>query len=156
MARLSQCIWVYSTPADLHSPQTLPCLWPYTENHHQTWNSCWWPVTWMEKELSQAVSVVLFIMGMNLLINAAQRETKRPKTESGIYLPSSRGFMDDLNLTTTTHVQARWMLTALTDVASRGRMKFKAVKSRSLINTSRRDRPRNDSSSLYRMKISHL
>ena len=40
--------------------------------------------------------------------------------------------MDDLNLTTTTHVQARWMLTALTDVASRGRMKLKAVKSRSL------------------------
>ncbi|XP_052217978.1 uncharacterized protein LOC127835582 [Dreissena polymorpha] len=79
------------------------------------------------------VSVVLFIMGMNLLINAAQRETRGPKTESGIYLPSSRGFMDDLTLTTTTHVQARWMLTALTDVASWGRMKFKAAKSRSLV-----------------------
>ncbi|XP_052223957.1 uncharacterized protein LOC127839609 [Dreissena polymorpha] len=79
------------------------------------------------------VSVVLFIMGMNLLINAAQRETRGPKTESGIYLPSSRGFMDDLTMTTTTHVQARWMLTALTDVASWGRMKFKAAKSRSLV-----------------------
>ena len=40
-----------STPADLHSPQTLPCLWPYTctETHHQLpeWNQapgyCWWP-----------------------------------------------------------------------------------------------------------------
>ena len=41
--------------------------------------------------------------------------------------------MDDLTLTTTTHVRARWMLTALTDVASWGRMKFKAVKSRSLV-----------------------
>ena len=40
--------------------------------------------------------------------------------------------MDDLNLTTTAHVQARWMLTDLTDVASRGRIKFKAVKSLSL------------------------
>ncbi|XP_052224708.1 uncharacterized protein LOC127840340 [Dreissena polymorpha] len=79
------------------------------------------------------VSVVLFIMGMNLLINAAQRETRGPKTESGIYLPCSRGFMEDLTLTTTTHVQARWMLTALTDVASWGRMKFKAAKSRSLV-----------------------
>ena len=79
------------------------------------------------------VSVVLFVMGMNLLINAAIRETRGPKTESGIYLPSSRGFMDDLTLTTPTHVQARWMLTALTDVASWARMKFKAVKSRSLI-----------------------
>ncbi|XP_052218148.1 uncharacterized protein LOC127835750 [Dreissena polymorpha] len=65
--------------------------------------------------IGYTVSVVLFIMRMNLLINAAQRETRGPKTESGIYLPSSRGFMDDLTLTTTTHVQARWMLTALTD-----------------------------------------
>ena len=72
-------------------------------------------------------------MGMNLLINAAVRETRGPKTESGIFLPSSRGFMDDLTLTTTTHVQARWMLTALTEVATWARMKFKAVKSRSLI-----------------------
>jgi len=79
------------------------------------------------------VSVVLFIMGMNLMINAALRETRGPKTESGIHLPSSRGFMDDLTLTSTTHVQARWMLTALTDVASLARMKFKAAKSRSLI-----------------------
>ncbi|XP_052280752.1 uncharacterized protein LOC127878274 [Dreissena polymorpha] len=79
------------------------------------------------------VSMVLFILGMNLLINAAQRETRGPKTESGIYVPSSRGFLDDLTLTTTTHVQARWMLTSLTDVASWGRMKFKASKSRSLV-----------------------
>ena len=79
------------------------------------------------------VSVVLYIMGMNLLINAARREMRGPKTESGIYFPSSRGFMDDLTLTTATHVQARWMLAALTDIASWGRMKFKAVKSRSLV-----------------------
>jgi len=67
------------------------------------------------------------------MINAALRETRGPKTVSGIYIPSSRGFMDDLTLTTTTHVQARWMLTALTDVASWARMKFKASKSRTLI-----------------------
>jgi hypothetical protein len=79
------------------------------------------------------VSVVLFVMGMNLLINAASRETRGPKTESGIYLPSSRGSMNDLTLTSVTHVQARWMLNALTDVATWARMKFKATKSRSLI-----------------------
>ena len=72
-------------------------------------------------------------MGMNLPINAARLETRGPKTDSGIYLPSSRGFMKDLTLTTTTHVHARWMLTALTDVASWGQTKFKAVKSRSLV-----------------------
>ncbi|XP_052268407.1 uncharacterized protein LOC127869787 [Dreissena polymorpha] len=79
------------------------------------------------------VSVVLFIMVMNLLINTAQRETRGLKTKSGIYLTSSRGFMDDLTMSTTTHVQVRRMLTALTDVASWGRMKFKAVKSRALV-----------------------
>ena len=36
-------------------------------------------------------------------------------------------------LDTTTHVQARWMLNALTDVASWAWMKFKAIKSRSLV-----------------------
>ena len=36
-------------------------------------------------------------------------------------------------LTTITHAQARWMLTALTDVASWGRIKFKAAKSRFLV-----------------------
>ncbi|KAH3752212.1 hypothetical protein DPMN_186825 [Dreissena polymorpha] len=57
-------------------------------------------------------------MGMNHLINAAKSETRGANTESRIHLPSSRGFIDDLTLSTTTHVQARWMLTALTDVAS--------------------------------------
>ncbi|KAH3887530.1 hypothetical protein DPMN_011547 [Dreissena polymorpha] len=47
----------------------------------------------------------------------AQRETRGQKTESGIYIPSIRGFMDDLTLSTSTHVKARWMLKALTDVA---------------------------------------
>ena len=78
------------------------------------------------------VSVVLFMMGTNLMINAALREARGPKTESGMHLPFTQGFMDNLTLTTTTHVQARWMLTALTDVTSWARMKVKAAKSRSL------------------------
>jgi len=82
-------------------------------------------------DIGCTVFMVLFIMGMNLMINAALRETRGPKTESVIHLPSSRGFIDDLTLTTTTHAQA--MLTVLTDVASWARMKFKATKSRTLI-----------------------
>jgi len=57
------------------------------------------------------ISVILFVMGMNLLINATKRETRGPKTAPGIHLPSNRGFMDDLTVTTTTHVQAHWVLT---------------------------------------------
>ena len=55
-------------------------------------------------------------------MNAVQREMRGPKTESGIYLPSNRGYMVHLTLVKTTHVQARWVLTALTDVASWRRM----------------------------------
>ncbi|XP_052271350.1 uncharacterized protein LOC127872054 [Dreissena polymorpha] len=79
------------------------------------------------------ISVVLFVMGMNLIINAAKRETKGPKTTSGIYLPSNRGFMDDLTVTTATHVQARWVLRALNETVTWARMKFKPKKSRSLV-----------------------
>mgnify|MGYP000032405906 FL=1 len=73
------------------------------------------------------VSVVLLIMGMNLLINSTKRETRGPKTQSGIYLPSSRGFLDDLTLTTSCHIQARWILTLW------ARMKYKSAKSISLV-----------------------
>ena len=79
------------------------------------------------------ISVVLFVMGMNLIIKAAKRETRGPQTASGVYLPSNRGFMDDLTVTTKTHVQARWVLTALGETATWARMKFKQNKSRSLV-----------------------
>jgi len=71
------------------------------------------------------ISVVLFVIGMNLIINAAKRETRGPKAAFGIHLPSNRGFMDDLTISTTTHVQARWVLTALDDTVNWARMKFK-------------------------------
>ena len=79
------------------------------------------------------ISVVLFVMGMNLVINAAKRETRRPKTASGIHLPCNRGFVDDLTISTTTHVQARWVITALNDAVNCARMKFRTNKSRSLV-----------------------
>ena len=79
------------------------------------------------------ISVVLFVMGMNLVINAAKRETRRPKTASGIHLPCNRGFVDDLTISTTTHVQARWVITALYDTVNWARMKFKPNKFRSLV-----------------------
>ncbi|XP_060080104.1 uncharacterized protein LOC132559494 [Ylistrum balloti] len=72
-------------------------------------------------------------MGMNLIIKAAGRETRGPRTESGIYQPSNRGCMDDLTVTTTTHVQARWVLSVLEEVVSWARMTFKARKSRCMI-----------------------
>ena len=73
------------------------------------------------------------IMGMNLLNKAASRETRGPKTDSGERLTPNRVFIDDLTITTQTHIQARWVLSALEDTATWARMKFKPDKSRSLI-----------------------
>ena len=42
--------------------------------------------------------------------------------------------MDDLTISTTTHVQARWVITALDDTVNWARLKFKPNKSRSLVN----------------------
>jgi len=77
-------------------------------------------------------SVVLFVMGMNLIINPANKETRGPKTSTGLHLPTNKGFMDDLTVTTQTHIQARLVLNALEEVATWVRMKFKPKKSRRL------------------------
>ena len=79
------------------------------------------------------ISPILFVMGMNLLITAAGKESTGPLMESGTRQPPIRGFMDDLTITTSTHVQARWILKALDDMATWARMKFKPRKSRSMV-----------------------
>ena len=79
------------------------------------------------------ISPILFVMSMNLIIKAAERETRGPKMQSGIYIPANRGFMDDLTVTTTTHIQARWVLRALEDTVTWARMEFKPKKSRCMI-----------------------
>ena len=82
----------------------------------------------LEKEIVTGctISVVLFVMGMNLIINAAKRVTRGPK----IHLPSNRGFKDALTISTTTRVQAGWLLTALDDMVNWVSMKFKPNKCR--------------------------
>ncbi|XP_026059304.1 uncharacterized protein LOC113043970 [Carassius auratus] len=79
------------------------------------------------------ISPILFVMGMNLLITAAEKEYRGPSMESGIRQPPIRVFMDDLTITTSTHVQARWILKALEDGVTWARMKFKTRKSRSML-----------------------
>ena len=57
-------------------------------------------------------------MVMNLLIEAGRREARGPKTKEDFSQPTSRGYMDDLTITTTTHVQARWVLGAMEETAT--------------------------------------
>ena len=77
------------------------------------------------------ISVVLFMMAMNLLIEAGRRETRGPKTKKDIRQPP--GYMDDLTITTITHVRARWVLGAMEETAIWTRMKFEPSKSRCLV-----------------------
>ena len=70
---------------------------------------------------------------MNLIIKVADRETRGPLTKSVVRLPPNRGFMDDLTVTTQTHVQAGWILKALEDTTSWEKMKFKFRISRYLV-----------------------
>lgn len=80
------------------------------------------------------ISHILFVMGVNLLITAVEKEAQGPKTESGIQQPPIRGYMDDdLTVTTTTHVEARWVLTVLDHMATWARMKFKLKKFRNMV-----------------------
>ncbi|XP_060603812.1 uncharacterized protein LOC132756698 [Ruditapes philippinarum] len=79
------------------------------------------------------ISVILFVMGMNMIIRAAERESRGPQTNAGIRLPSNRGFMDDMTITTETHIHARWILHALDETVSWARMLFKPRKSRCLV-----------------------
>jgi len=79
------------------------------------------------------VSVILFVLGMNLILKAAEQETRGPKTTSGIRMPPTRGFMDNITITTQSHIQARWILGVLEETASWARMKFKPIKSRYLV-----------------------
>lgn len=72
-------------------------------------------------------------MGINLLITAVTKESRGPMMRSGIGQPPLRCFMDDLTITAGTHVQARWILKALDDVATWARMKFKPKKSRCMV-----------------------
>jgi len=76
------------------------------------------------------ISVILFVSGMNLMLKAAEQETRGPKTASGIRMPANRGFMDDITISTKSHIQARWILSALDETVTWARMKFKARKSR--------------------------
>ena len=72
-------------------------------------------------------------MGMNLLNKAANTETRGQETNTNKSIPPNRAFINDLTLTTETHMQARWMLSVLEETANWARMIFKPNKSRSLI-----------------------
>ena len=109
----------------------------YLEGIHLRFSVEDYETSWLKLEkgivTGCTISVVLFVMAMYLIREGGKRETKGPLSSSNIRQPSSRGFMDDLTITTTTHIQARWILTALEELTSWARMKFKPAKSRYMV-----------------------
>lgn len=79
------------------------------------------------------ISPILFIMGMNLIISAVSTKLRGPKTAAGCQQPVIKAFMDDLTVTTPTHVQSRWVLAELDHMAAWTKMVFKPKKSRNLV-----------------------
>jgi len=79
------------------------------------------------------ISVILFVAAMNLLIEPSTRQSRGPKTRSGVRQPPIRAFMDDLTLSTESVLGARHMLRSLDRAATWARMRFKAKKCRKLV-----------------------
>ena len=79
------------------------------------------------------LSVVLFTLTMTWLVVSAKRETKGPKSISGQQQENSRLFMDDLNTTTETVVQTRYLLRKLQIIFDWAGLDFKLEKCRALV-----------------------
>ena len=70
---------------------------------------------------------------MNMLIKAAEVECRGPTTRSGQRQPPIRAYMDDMTITTTSVIGARWLLRGIENLISWARMSFNVRKLRSLV-----------------------
>ena len=78
------------------------------------------------------VSVILFVMAINLIIKIAEKEDRGPVSRSGIRQPIIRAFMD-MTVMTTRGMSAHWIIRKLDKTIEWARMKFKPRKSRSVV-----------------------
>ena len=78
------------------------------------------------------VSVVLFVMAMNIIISASESECRGPLTNAGERHSPCKAFMDDITVMTPSVVGTRWVLGGLERMVNWARMRFKPQKSRSL------------------------
>ena len=79
------------------------------------------------------ISSTLFTLAMNLLIKTAELECKGPVTRSGERQTPIRAYMDDMTITTTSTIGARWVLKGIGKLVTWARMSFNALKSWSLV-----------------------
>ena len=89
----------------------------------------------LEKEITIGctISAILLALAMNMLIKAAEVECRGPTTRSSLRHQPIRAYMDDMTITTTSVLEARWLLKGSEKLITRARMSFNATKSRSLV-----------------------
>jgi hypothetical protein len=80
-----------------------------------------------------AISPMLFVMVMELLIKGGKAVGKGMEVAQGCNLPPLRAFMDDITVVEEKYEQAKKVVAILEEAVIWGRMKFKAVKCRSLV-----------------------
>ena len=68
-----------------------------------------------------------------MIVKSAEKECRCPITKSGIRQPPIRAYMDDLTVTTAYFTGCRWLARGLEKLIGWARMKFKLVKSRSVV-----------------------
>ena len=79
------------------------------------------------------ISVILFASAMNLLVKSVEKASRGPLMVTGVQMPPTRAFMDDMTILAKSDTEGRWMLEDLEEMIDWARMEFKPAKSRSLV-----------------------
>lgn len=144
MTQPGQCLRIHSSQAGVkglddiqyHVPEKVEeLLWDYyscfsmifTSGATSAWHC-------LEKGIITGctISMMLFILVMNLLVKAAEVECRGPLSRSRIHQPPIQAFMDDLTVIATSVLGCRWLLHSLERLVSWARMSFKPAKCKSL------------------------
>ena len=72
------------------------------------------------------ISATVFTLAMNLLIKTTELECRGPVTRSGVRQSLIRAYMDNMTITTTSTIGARWVLKGIEKLVAWARMSFNA------------------------------
>lgn len=80
------------------------------------------------KEIITVFSPIFFTVAMNPVITSGSKESRGPNTSTASQQPAIRGFMDNLAVTTPTHVQSEWVLTEIEHIVTRAKIQTQNIK----------------------------
>src|SRR5277367_4978728 len=80
-----------------------------------------------------AISPLLFVLVMEVILRAGKAVGKGVQIAEGVIIPPLRAFMDDITVVEKSYQQVVKVVEKLEECTVWGKMKFKAVKCRSLV-----------------------